>query len=87
MKATANWENEYGRLIGVGTAPKAKVHAQDLAFKRKLGDIVKFRVFAALSPLCSQKLAWKEDSSAPDKFGETAKWRQRDTDITFSGRR
>jgi len=86
MKATANWENEYGRLIGVGTAPKAKVHAEELTFKRKLGDIVKFRVFAALSPLCSQKLAWKEDLSGAKKHEEISKWRHRDTDITFSGR-
>jgi len=82
MKATANWENEYGHRIGVGTAPKAKVLSDELPPKKDLCSIVKFRAFAALTPLCTQKLAWK--GSAPTSR-ETAKWRQRDTDITYSG--
>jgi hypothetical protein len=82
MQATANWENEYGHRIGVGTAPKAKVLLDELPPKKELGKIVKFRVFAAITPLCSQKLAWKDSSPATR---ETAKWRQRDTDITYSG--
>jgi hypothetical protein len=82
MKATANWENEYGHRIGVGTAPKAKVYANELPSRKQLGDIVKFRAFAALTPLCSQKLAWK---SASSMSRDTAKWRERDTDVTYSG--
>ena len=86
MKATSNWENEYGRMIGVGTAPKAKVLAQELTFKKKLETIVKFRVFAALTPLCSQKLAWKDSLDGSSSIKDISKWRQRDTDVTFSGR-
>jgi len=83
MKATSNWENEYGLRMGVGTAPKAKVYSDQLPSRKELGSIVKFRAFAALTPLCSQKLAWKNSSTSKR---ETAKWRERDTDVTYSGR-
>ncbi len=81
MKATSNWENEYGLRIGVGTAPKAKVLSSELPNRKELCNIMKFRVFAALTPLCSQKVAWKKTSTSQDR----AKWRERDTDVTYSG--
>lgn len=82
MMALRNWENDYGHRIGIGTAPRAKVHADELPSRKELGTTVKFRVFAALTPLCSQKLAWK---STATMSRDTAKWRERDTDVTYSG--
>ena len=82
MKATANWENEYGHRLGIGTAPKAKIQANELPSRKQLSEIVKFRAFTSLTPLCSQKLAWKGASSISR---DTTKWRERDTDVTYSG--
>jgi len=48
---------------------------------------LKFRCFAALTPLCSQQVGG-EMSSTARTFTETtarASWRDRDTDITYSG--
>lgn len=85
MKATSNWENDYGHKIGVGIGAKAKVSSDDFPFKKELNSIMKFRVFAALSPLCVQKVVWKDALSIVDRHRDFSKWRQRDTDITFSG--
>lgn len=53
----------------------------------KVKGKLKFRCFAALTPLCSQQVGG-EMSSTARTFTETparASWRDRDTDITYSG--
>ncbi len=75
LKMTANWDNIYGRKVGLGVNKKAVVDM--LPPRKDLAKILRFRAFAALTPLCSQKLA---SSSSDDS------WRDRDTDITYSGK-
>jgi len=76
LKMTANWDNVYGQKVGLGVSSKVIV---DLLPPRKdLVKILRFRAFAALVPLCSQKLT--------SSLHDSAKWRDRDTDITYSGR-
>ena len=78
LKMTSNWDNIYGQQIGVG------VHAQQntkTPSKKELGKICKFRAFAALVPLCNQKTHLQKLEGVSGR-----NWRQRDTDVTFSGR-
>lgn len=79
LKIVSNWENDYGHRIGVGKV-KASNDMSLLPKRKQLGDIIKFRAFAALSPLCSQKVAWRNSTSE-----NAPRWRERDTDITYSG--
>ena len=51
----------------------------ELPSRKDLAHILKFRAFAALVPLCSQKV----DTSTNTTVGRS--WRQRDTDVTYSG--
>ena len=81
MQMAGNWGNEYGSRIGVGNAPKASVDMSSLPNRKQLGCMMKFRAFAATAPLCSQKLSWKNTPSTREK----ARWRERDTDVTYSG--
>lgn len=50
---------------------------------------LKFRCFAALTPLCSQQICSEKSSSeaARSFLGKSAlaSWRERDTDISYSG--
>jgi hypothetical protein len=76
MKMTANWDNVYGQKVGVGVENKVIV---DLLPPRKdLIKFLRFRAFAALVPLCSQKLSSASCGAS--------KWRERDTDVTYSGK-
>ena len=78
LKMMSNWDNIYGQQIGVG------VHAQQntkTPSKKELGKICKFRAFAALVPLCNQKTHLQKLEGVSGR-----NWRQRDTDVTFSGR-
>jgi len=87
LKMTSNWDNIYGERVGVGT-PRSTVTSNHgkagLPSRKEMGDIIKFRAFAALTPLCCQKLEWSSSSASSEQRG--AKWRDRDTDISYSGR-
>lgn len=74
----SNWDNKFGDLIGVGKYTKAKTK---LPPRKDLAKIMKFRAFAALVPLCSQKVGGAPSAPAVTRGG----WRDRDTDITYSG--
>jgi len=78
LKMCANWDNVFGQTIGVGTHPK--VHPATPA-RKDLAQIMNFRAFAALVPLCSQKVGGTMTESSNRKSG----WRNRDTDVTYSG--
>ena len=82
LKMTANWDNSFGHKIGVGTSSKVLVESRMLPNKKNLDELMGFRSFVALTPLCSQKLGWTDSTNNCDKN----KWRERDTDITYSGR-
>ena len=85
LKMTANWDNTYGQRIGVGNVTKALIDKDMVPSRKDLGVVMKFRAFAAITPLCLQKLKFTTSSSASnDQRG--AKWRDRDTDVTYSGR-
>mmetsp|Transcript_4726 Transcript_4726/g.10035 ORF Transcript_4726/g.10035 Transcript_4726/m.10035 type:complete len:1163 (+) Transcript_4726:108-3596(+) len=75
LKMSANWDNEFGRALGVGRdprAPKRSLSDRCTPSLHDLASILKFRAFAALVPLCSQKVA-------------STNWRDRDTDVVCSG--
>ena len=73
-----NWDNDYGHAMGVGS----RTVSTDRTLSRKeLCQFLRFRAFASVVPLCSQRVNI-------DNTGTNARrsWRQnRDTDITFSG--
>lgn len=73
-----NWDNKFGDLMGVGKYTKAKAK---LPSRKDLAKIMKFRAFAALVPLCAQKVG-TSTTPALTRGG----WRDKDTDITYSGR-
>jgi GR25 family glycosyltransferase involved in LPS biosynthesis len=53
-------------------------------YGQEIGDlrqILKFRAFAALSPLCSQRVQNAKTNTKTERHG----WRHRDTDIEYSG--
>ena len=77
LKMVANWDNSFGEWMGVGNFTRAKTK---LPSRKDLAKIMKFRAFAALVPLCAQKLG--DPSASTSKRGG---WRQKDTDITYSG--
>jgi hypothetical protein len=76
MQMCSNWENEYGQEIGVGMQSRP---AAVLPSRKDLEQILKFRSFCALTPLCSQRVNASSTASA------RRTWRQRDTDIVYSG--
>ena len=113
LKVSSNWENEYGYSIGVGRdARKSRRAALATAggathdvsattggvlARKDLARLMKFRAFAALVPLCSQKVGQGGHASSSAAFdaagGSTktktnqriiAKWRDRDSDIVCS---
>ncbi len=75
-----NWDNKYGDIMGVGKYTTAK---SNLPPRRDLAKIMKFRAFTALTPLCAQKVGSSSTSAASLTRG--GGWRDRDTDITYSG--
>ena len=84
LKMFSNWDNVFGERIGVGVTTKVTLDKDSYVPTRKdLGIIMKFRAFAALTPLCSQKLHWSASTESADK--NRAKWRDRDTDVEYSG--
>lgn len=74
-----NWDNKFGDCMGVGKFTKAKTK---LPSRKDLARIIKFRAFAALVPLCAQKVGSSSTSPSTTREGG---WRNRDTDITYSG--
>ena len=76
---TNNWDNVFGNAFGVGVSSKPP---QDPTIsKDDLRRILRFRAFAASVPLCSQKVG-----SGTELSSTTGRnWRQRDTDIVYSG--
>ena len=76
LKMCANWDNVFGQAIGVGSR---SCSSTELPSRKDLARILKFRAFAALVPLCSQKVGTTIDATV----GRS--WRQRDTDVTYSG--
>lgn len=82
MKAANNWENEHGLKLGVGVTSKSRVNAHRVFSEREdIAKVIKFRSFAALSPLCLHKTEHSNSLFHPN----CTKWRKRDTDITYSG--
>lgn len=82
LKMFGNWDNMYGHAMGVGMAAKP---GNDASISRKdLRRLLRFRAFAALIPLCSQKVGGGGGSSNSNK-NTGRNWRQRDTDIVYSG--
>lgn len=79
LKMCSNWDNSFGEAVGVGFQSKPRVEGPP---RKDLSMILKFRAFAALDPLCSQKVV-TGGSGAAGVAGRN--WRQRDTDITYSG--
>jgi hypothetical protein len=66
--------------IGVGVHSKAVGGEAALPPRKDLCQMLKFRAFAASVPLCSQRVG------AGTTLATTGRsWRQRDTDITYSG--
>ena len=79
LKMCSNWENKLGFEIGVGLAA-SKARKTNLT-RKELISVLKFRCFAALSPLCSQSIGDGELNSE----GIKQSWRNRDSDIVYSG--
>ena len=84
LKMTSTWDNKFGHRIGVGHKTKVLIDQSQLPSRKELQSIMKFRCFASITPLCSQKLGSSSTISSSEK--ERVTWRDRDTDITFSGR-
>lgn len=78
----SNWDNMLGYALGVGVHSKARNEPQ--ITRKDLRKILRFRAFAAMVPLCHQKMMMSGASSAsPSPIGRS--WRQKDTDIVYSG--
>lgn len=76
LKMCSNWDNVFGQWIGVGK--HARAHSK-LPSRKDLAKILKFRGFAASVPLCAQKVGSTDTMTR-------VSWRDRDTDITYSGK-
>lgn len=76
MKMCSNWDNVFGQRIGVGIHTKTQAKPPS---RKDLAQILRFRAFAALVPLCEQK---NNNTSAGSSGGG---WRNKDTDIAYSG--
>ena len=71
LKMTANFDNSFGTAVGVGHSQPNPI--ADPISQKDLSTFLKFRAFCAMQPLCMQRVV----------RGQT--WRNRDTDIEFSG--
>ena len=74
LKMVSNWDNKFGDNLNVGKKLMSKEKLA-LPSRKDLTNIMKFRAFAALVPLCAQKTLSSGQGS----------WRDRDSDITYSG--
>jgi len=86
LKMTRNWENIFGSRLGVGA--HATPNVSELPTRKDLRKILDFRAFCSLRPLCSQKVGVDAAvaSAGTVVASSTARsWRQRDTDIVYSG--
>ena len=87
LKMTNNWDNSFGVKLGVGIHAKPK--PSDFPSTDDLSRILSFRAYCAMPPLCSQKVRLSTTATtggavvAPTRSGRH--WRQRDTDIEYSG--
>lgn len=80
----SNWDNVFGHALGVGVHAKS-FHEPTITVK-ELRQVLRFRAFAAAVPLCSQKVgAAATTTTAASSADNRRTWRQRDTDITYSG--
>ena len=83
LKLCSNWDNAYGHSLGVGRETRKNFPMlSTLPTRKDLAKIMKFRAFAANVPLCSQVIS---STKASPSFTKRASWRNRDTDITYSG--
>jgi hypothetical protein len=73
-----NWDNVFGHAMGVGVS--ARPTQDPFISKDDLKKILRFRAFAATIPLCSQRVG-----NLADLPSTRRSWRQRDTDIVYSG--
>ena len=78
FKMVANWDNRFGAQVGVGN----KTSTAEMPSKKEMSTILRFRAFAALAPLCYQKVG---GGGAATSGVSAANWRLRDTDIEYSG--
>jgi hypothetical protein len=78
LKMTQNWDNSFGVALGVGSHSRPTTEAAPS--RKDLGRILQFRAYCALTPLCSQRVGVSTGGGTEDRS-----WRQRDTDIVFSG--
>jgi hypothetical protein len=87
LKMTNNLDNIFGTKLGVGSHGKPK--PSDLPSRDDLRRILQFHAYCAVPPLCSQKVRLLTTAAtggavvAPTRHGRH--WRQRDTDIEYSG--
>jgi hypothetical protein len=84
LQMTSNWDNVFGMKLGVGVHSKPN---SELPAHRDLCKILKFRAFGALQPLCTQKVRVEAAATAGTVVAASTgrHWRQRDTDIEYSG--
>jgi GR25 family glycosyltransferase involved in LPS biosynthesis len=84
LQMTNNWDNVFGMKLGVGVHSKPN---SELPAHRDLCKILKFRAFCALQPLCTQKVRVEAAATAGTVVAASTgrHWRQRDTDIEYSG--
>ena len=76
MMMCSNWDNTFGQRIGVGNHTRTQTK---LPSRKDLSRIMLFRAYAALVPLCEQK------NSINALEGSSRGWRDKDTDIAYSG--
>jgi GR25 family glycosyltransferase involved in LPS biosynthesis len=86
LKMTSNWANVFGEHVGVGIQSKP---IADPVAKKDMARILSFRAFCALEPLCSQRVGTVTAAAASVTGRGLAgrAWRQRDTDVQYSGDR
>ena len=77
LKMFSNWDNMFGHAMGVGMVQRPGT--ETTISHKDLRSLFKFRAFAAQIPLCSQKVGQNVSNIG------RRNWRQRDTDITYSG--
>lgn len=80
FKMVANWDNQLGAGVGIGNKSNAVV---DMPPRKETAQILRFRAYVALAPLCSQKVGGGGGASTARVSAQS--WRLRDTDIEYSG--